>query len=64
MKNTLAINFLNKKATVEQTEELMSAISHEEYEMTVQLVQADIARIEKQINNLKVNEDKSAEQKM
>lgn len=63
MKNTLAINFLNKKATVEQTEELMSAISHEEYEMTVQLAQADIARIEKQISNLKDNEDKSAEQK-
>ena len=52
MKNTLAINFLNKKATVEQTEELMSAISHEEYEMTIQLVQTDITRIEKQLAKL------------
>lgn len=63
MKNTLAINFLNKKATVEQIEELMSAVSHEEYEMTIQLVQIDIARIEKQLANLKDNEDKSDEQK-
>lgn len=63
MKNTLAINFLNKKATVEQTEELMSAISHEEYEMTIQLVQTDISRIEKQLANLKDNEDKTPEQK-
>lgn len=63
MKNTLAINFLNKKATVEQTEELMSAISHEEYEMTIQLVQTDITRIEKQLANLKDNEDKTPEQK-
>lgn len=63
MKNTLAINFLNKKATVEQTKELMSAISHEEYEMTIQLVQTDITRIEKQLANLKDNEDKTPEQK-
>lgn len=63
MKNTLAINFLNKKATVEQTEELMSAVSHEEYEMTIQLIQTDIARIEKQLANLKDNEDKTPEQK-
>lgn len=63
MKNTLAINFLNKKATVEQIEELMSAVSHEEYEMTIQLIQTDIARIEKQLANLKDNEDKTPEQK-
>lgn len=63
MKNTLAINFLNKKATVEQIEELMSAVSHEEYEMTIQLVQTDIARIEKQLANLKDNDDKTPEQK-
>lgn len=63
MKNTLAINFLNKNATLEQTEEFMSAVSHEEYEMTIQLVQTDIARIEKQLANLKDNEDKTPEQK-
>ena len=59
----LNINFLNKNATIEQTEELMRAITHEESEMNIQLLKDDIARIKTRIANLEKNEDKTSEQK-
>ena len=59
----LNINFLNKNATISQTEELMRAITHEESEMNIQLLKDDIARIKTRIANLEKNEDKTPEQK-
>lgn len=59
----LNINFLNKNATLEQTEDFMTAITHEESEMRIQLLKEDIARIKTRISNLEKNEDKTPEQK-
>ena len=38
----LNINFLNKNATIEQTKEFMTAITHEECKMNIQLLKDDI----------------------
>lgn len=59
----LNINFLNKNATLEMAEEFMTAITHEESEMRIQLLKEDILRIKTRISNLEKNEDKTPEQK-
>ena len=59
----LNINFLNKNATLSQTEELMTAITHEECEMSIQLLKDDIARLKTRLANVEKSEDKSLKQK-
>ena len=59
----LNINFLNKNATISQTEDFMTAITHEESKMRIQMLNDDIARIRVRIENLEKNEDKTPEQK-
>lgn len=63
MKTTLAINFLNTNATVKMQSELFTAIEHEEYEMTIQMLNNDISRLKTRITNLENNEDKDADAK-
>ena len=60
---SLTINFLNKNATVAQTEELMTAIQHEESEMNIQLLKDDIARIKTRIANTEKNDNKDTDTK-
>ena len=59
----LNINFLNKNATLEQTEDFMTAITHEECKMNIQLLKDDISRLKTRIANIEKNEDKTPEQK-
>lgn len=59
----LNINFLNKNATIEQTKEFMTAITHEECKMNIQLLKDDISRLKTRIANIEKNEDKTPEQK-
>lgn len=59
----LNINFLNKNATVTQTEELMTAISHEEYEMNILMLKDDISRLNTRVSNVEKDENKTAKQK-
>ena len=54
----LNINFINPSATVAMNNELMEAIDHEEFEMVIQMLKDDIARLNTRISNLENNEDK------
>lgn len=59
----LNINFLNKNATLKMTEEFMTAVTHEECKMNIQLLKDDISRLKTRIANIEKNEDKTPEQK-
>ena len=54
----LNINFINPSATVEMTNEFMKAINHEQSEMTIQIINDDIIRLNARISSLENNTDK------
>ena len=49
--NTLSINFYAENITTDAKVEFMQAIAHENYEMTIQLLNDTIAKLEKKIVN-------------
>lgn len=59
----LNINFINEKATVEETKQFFTAVQHEEYLMNSELIKSSIATLKTRIANLEKNEDKTQEQK-
>ena len=63
MATTLSINFYKKNITEELRNEFHSAISYENADMNIQLLDTDISRLETRITNLKNNEDKTEEEK-
>lgn len=63
MATTLSINFYKKNITKELRNEFHSAISYENADMNIQLLDTDISRLETRIKNLKNNEDKTEEEK-
>ena len=63
MATTLSINFYKKNITKELRNEFHSAISYENADMNIQLLDTDISRLETRITNLKNNEDKTEEEK-
>ena len=63
MATTLSINFYKKNITEELRNEFHSAISYENADMNIQLLDTDISRLETRIINLKNNEDKTEEEK-
>lgn len=63
MATTLSINFYKKNITEELRNEFHSAISYENADMNIQLLNTDISRLETRITNLKNNEDKTEEEK-
>ena len=63
MAATLSINFYKKNITEELRNEFHSAISYENADMNIQLLDTDISRLETRITNLKNNEDKTEEEK-
>lgn len=63
MATTLSINFYKKNITEELRNEFHSAISYENADMNIQLLNTDILRLETRITNLKNNEDKTEEEK-
>lgn len=63
MATTLSINFYKKNITEELRNDFHSAISYENADMNIQLLDTDISRLETRITNLKNNEDKTEEEK-
>ena len=63
MATTLSINFYKKNITEELRNEFHFAISYENADMNIQLLDTDISRLETRITNLKNNEDKTEEEK-
>lgn len=63
MATTLSINFYKKNITEELRNEFHSAISYENADINIQLLNTDISRLETRITNLKNNEDKTEEEK-
>lgn len=63
MATTLSINFYKKNITEELRNEFHSAISYENADMNIQLLDTDISRLETRITNLKNNKDKTEEEK-
>ena len=63
MATTLSINFYKKDITKELRNDFHSAISYENADMNIQLLDTDISRLETRITNLKNNEDKTEEEK-
>lgn len=63
MATTLSINFYKKNITEELRSDFHSAISYENADMNIQLLDTDISRLETRITNLKNNEDKTEEEK-
>lgn len=63
MATTLSINFYKKDITKELRNDFHSAISYENADMNIQLLDMDISRLETRITNLKNNEDKTEEEK-
>ena len=63
MATTLSINFYKKNITEELRNDFHSAISYENADMNIQLLDTDISRLETRITNLKKNEDKTEEEK-
>ena len=61
--NTLSINFYAKNIKKDALAEFHSAIDYENADMNIQLLDADISRLETRITNLKNNEDKTEEEK-
>ena len=57
------IHFYKKNITEELRNEFHSAISYENADMNIQLLNTDISRLETRITNLKNNEDKTEEEK-
>lgn len=63
MATTLSINFYKKNITEELRNDFHSAISYENADMNIQLLDTDISRLETRITNLKNNKDKTEEEK-
>ena len=63
MATTLSINFYKKNITEELRNEFHLAISYENADMNIQLLDTDISRLETRITNLKNNENKTEEEK-
>lgn len=63
MATTLSINFYKKNITEELRNDFHSAISYENADMNIQLLDTDISRLKTRITNLKNNKDKTEEEK-
>ena len=62
-RTTLAINFFAEDITVALRNEFMDAVDYEAASMNIQMLEADIARLNTQVTNLKNNQNKTEEEK-